>query len=62
MIESFGSKLFKGRYNRKWTLAVFDVICCIIVALFYYELIYKVYFRSVPEGRRAYLLQVGLQT
>lgn len=62
MIESFGSKLFKGRYNRKWTLAVFDLICCIIVALFYYELIYKVYFRSVPEGRRAYLLQVGLQT
>ena len=62
MIESLGSKLFKGRYNRKWTLALFDLVCCGIVVLFYYELIYKIYFRSIPEGRQAFLLQMGLQT
>ena len=62
MFESLGSKLFKGRYNRKWTLAVFDLICCILVALFYYELIYKITFRDDPAGRNAFLMQVGLQT
>ena len=60
MMESLGKRLFNGRYNRKWTLAVFDLLCCVLVALFYYELIYKAAFRAAPAGRKAFLLQVGL--
>ncbi|MBQ6292436.1 MAG: polysaccharide biosynthesis protein [Lachnospiraceae bacterium] len=62
MMKALGGRLFNGRYNRKWTLAVFDLICCILVALFYYELIYKAAFRAAPAGRKAFLLQAGLQT
>ena len=62
MSKSIGSRLFNGRYNRKWTLAVFDAVCCALVALFYYEIIYKAAFRAIPEGRNAFLLQVCLQT
>ena len=62
MKEKLGRRLFHGRYNRKWTLAVFDTLCCALVALFYYELIYKAAIVSLPQGRKAFLLQLGLQT
>lgn len=61
MKRSLGSRLFTGRYNRKWTLALFDLLCCILVAFFYYELIYKAAFRLSPQGRSAFLLQSVLQ-
>ena len=62
MRKKLGRHLFAGRYNRKWTLALFDLLCCVLVAIFYYELIYKAAFRLSPEGRSAFLLQSVLQT
>ena len=62
MKQTIGSRLFTGRYNRRWTLALFDLLCCVLVAVFYYELIYKAAFRLSPEGRSAFLLQTVLQT
>ena len=62
MISSLGSRLFTGRYNRKVTLVVFDTICCLLVALFYYEIIFKIAFRADPAARNAFLLQIAAQT
>ena len=62
MRKKLGRHLFAGRYNRKWTLALFDLLCCVLVAIFYYELIYKAAFRLSPKGRSAFLLQSVLQS